>query len=160
MALAWLLALSQNVCGYSPKNYGKAPEFNLEDLKGHKSILTNKKSNKVLIIDFWRLSCAYCIKGIPDYIELSNKYDKSDLAFVTVNIKDEPSKVKKFLSKRQEKWPVLFDRDGKVSKLYGVRALPTVILIDKNKNVRGFYVGYNKDKSQIIKDIEILLKEQ
>ena len=39
-------------------------------------------------------------------------------------------------------FPVLFDKENKVSKMYDVNAMPSTVFIDRKGNVRSLHRGY------------------
>lgn len=55
-------------------------EINLEDLKG-----------KVVLLDFWSLSCAACFKELPELNEVVSKYSHDEFVLISLmdNTKDE-----------------------------------------------------------------------
>jgi len=57
-------------------------------------------------------------------------------------------------------FPVVFDKENKVSKLYDVNAMPSSVFIDRNGNVRYLHRGYKDgDESEYLNQIRALLKE-
>ncbi|MEN8118836.1 MAG: TlpA disulfide reductase family protein [Bacteroidota bacterium] len=72
---------------YNHLRVGKpAPDFKLPDDRGNIHTLADFKG-KVLVIDVWATWCAWCIKKMPKYLEVYNKYKtQSDIAFVSISI--------------------------------------------------------------------------
>ena len=66
-----------------------------------------------------------------------------------MNVEENPGDAKAFLKDRPVSFPILFDPDNGVSKLYDVIAMPSTVLIDRQGNVRylhhGFKPGYEND---------------
>ncbi len=57
-------------------------------------------------------------------------------------------------------FPILFDRENKVSQMYSVNAMPSSIFIDRKGNVRYLHRGYKAgDESEYLNQIRALLKE-
>ncbi len=50
---------------------------------------------KVVVVDFWATWCGPCIKGLPHFVELHNKYAKDGLAAVSVSVDQPPRDAKK-----------------------------------------------------------------
>lgn len=73
---------------------GEAPSH--EDLQG-----------KVVVVNGWFLTCPYCHKGMPDLVELHEKYQRDDVVFVglTFETEDNLSNVKRYLEKYNSTWP-------------------------------------------------------
>ena len=65
-----------------------------------------------------------------------------------------------WLAKTPVTFPVLFDKENKVSKLYDVNAMPSTVFIDRKGNVRYLHHGYKPgDESEYLNQIRALLKE-
>lgn len=60
-----------------------APSFYLSDIHGKYQRLSDYYG-KVIMLNFWNLSCSPCIKNIPEYNRLVEKFDKEE--FVLINI--------------------------------------------------------------------------
>ena len=57
-------------------------------------------------------------------------------------------------------FPILFDADSKVSKLYGVAGMPTTVFIDRRGNVRMIHESYNPgDENAYLNEIRSLVRE-
>ena len=57
-------------------------------------------------------------------------------------------------------FPVAFDVDSKVSKLYKVKGMPTTVFIDRKGNVREVHISYKAgDENMYLSQIRSLLKE-
>jgi peroxiredoxin len=71
-----------------------------------------------------------------------------------VNLDAKSSKAIGYLKDTPVEFPVLYDPKGDVSSQYGVQAMPSTVIIDKDGKVRflhqGYKSGYEDDyKSQI-----------
>ena len=49
--------------------------------------------------------------------------------------------IKAFMNKNGYTYPVLMDKGGKLFEAYGIRAIPTTYLIDRNGNILGRVQG-------------------
>ena len=57
-------------------------------------------------------------------------------------------------------FPVLFDRESKVSELYDVKAMPSTVFIDRKGNVRYLHAATRAgDEGEYLNQIRALLKE-
>jgi hypothetical protein len=54
---------------------------------------------------------------------------------VSVNLLEEPERVRRAVNMQGILYPVALDLDGEVGRAYGVEAIPNVFLIDKSGNV-------------------------
>ena len=110
-------------------------DFTLPDANGEMhSMKKLLEGHDYLMIDFWASWCKPCRRGLPFMKEYARKYAKSNLAMLNVSI---DKKQADWLKANQEEalpWTSLWDNQ-EVAKQFGVRAIPSVWLIDKNGRV-------------------------
>ncbi|MFH1847003.1 MAG: TlpA disulfide reductase family protein [Candidatus Omnitrophota bacterium] len=119
----------------------KAPEFTLENMQGAEVRLSELlKDDKKVVLVFFTTWCVYCVREIP---EVNNFYQQNmDKAHVYgINIQESKKKVEAFAESKGIKYPIIFDTDGRVASLYGIRGIPAVIGIDKDGSL--VYRGHN-----------------
>lgn len=119
-----------------------APDFVLSTFKG-KSLSLSGFEDKVIILDFWATSCPPCLKEIPDFIKLYDKYRDKGLVIIGISLdKGNAEKVKKFCQNNGVNYPVAMG-NYEITKIYGgIRYIPTTFIIDKNKNIVKKFIGY------------------
>ena len=123
-----------------------AIDFTLTDQYGQIHRLSDYRG-KVVFLNFWATWCPPCREEMPYIQNLYEKYaggedvvilgvagpgavDDKDLAGVTA-----------FLEEKGYTYPVAMDETGEVFGQYGVNALPTTFMIDRNGNVLGYVPG-------------------
>ena len=129
----------------SVKKGVKAPIVILTTLRGENIDLTQYKG-KVILMNFWATWCGPCRKELLELESLQKEFSEDEFLILAVNKKEPIEKVKAFLAERRLGLTVLLDPQGSLSSSYGVRALPTNILIDSGGIVRATAAGYNKSK--------------
>lgn len=142
------------------------PVFELTDLNG-KSIKNENFIGKVIMLDFWSVTCGYCIKQLPSLEPIANHFkDNKNVVFFIVNIGtkyDTKENIENLMNKRNIKIPVLIDRNSEFSTKMNCLSVPQMFLIDRNTNIRFHYYGYQNDEiffqGQIINQINTLLNE-
>jgi len=117
-----------------------APAITVPTL-GSKSFRLEAHRGQVVLLDFWATWCGACRKGLPAIQALHRRYLNDDRVHIaTVNSDQGPGRVpglKAFLQRRQFDFPVLLEGpESNISKRYGVRAIPTTIIIDARGTVR------------------------
>lgn len=112
----------------------KALDFALEDLNGNKVKLSYYKGQGVLLV-FSTTWCSYCRKEIPQLKELYAKYKEKGLEIINIDIQESKDKVSAFTIKHKLPYKVLLDTDGKVASMFGVRGVPTKVLISKDGTI-------------------------
>lgn len=121
----------------------QAPDFTLRSDQGDNKKLSEYRG-KVVLINFWASWCGPCQQELPKLAELRQLHEEYDFELLAVNIDEEPEKALKLASKLGINFPVLFDEEKRVSKLYDIDAMPMTILIDRNGDVRYLHRGYKE----------------
>ncbi len=94
---------------------------------------------KVVVLHFWASYCDPCRRSLPRYQALQESYGDR-VAVIGVGI-DEPgdgveTAVNDFASEADVRFPLLWDRSGKVKAAYRPRHLPSTYVIDQQGVVR------------------------
>lgn len=138
---------------------GKAPDFTLNSRSGKNLRLSDYRGN-VVLLNFWASWCGPCRQEMPLLEGMYKKYKKLGFTILGVNVEQDSSKAKSYLSDISVSFPILYDNANTASKLYNVSAMPTTIIIDRNGNMRylhkGYKPGYEKDYK---KQIKALIRE-
>ncbi len=121
----------------------QAPDFTLKSDQGDNKKLSEYRG-KVVLINFWATWCGPCQQELPKLAELKQLHDDYDFELLGVNIDEEPDKAIKLARKLGVNFPVLFDQQKQVSKLYDIDAMPMTILVDRNGDVRYLHRGYKE----------------
>ena len=131
------------------KDPKKVETFSAKDINDHKKIISSSEK-KILLLNFWATWCAPCIKEIPELLELKKKF-KNDVEIYFVSVDSNVKKtVPKFLKKNKlENLKVLNDEKLKISSKFGVKVMPTTVIINKEfeevAQVKG-YVDWSSSK--------------
>jgi len=94
-----------------------------------------------ILLDFWASWCGPCAMQAPILERLSQRYAKDGLVVVGINVDDAPEVARHYAEKRQLSYPIVVDANDESQKLYGVRSLPSVVLVDRKGKVRQFWAG-------------------
>jgi thiol-disulfide isomerase/thioredoxin len=94
-----------------------------------------------VLLDFWASWCGPCAMQAPILERLSQRYGKDGLVVVGVNVDDAPEVARHYAEKRELSYPIVVDVRDEAQKLYGVRSLPSVVLVDRKGKVRQFWAG-------------------
>lgn len=96
---------------------------------------------KVVFLNFWATWCPPCREEMPSMQVLYDELSDEGLEILAVNILEPVDLVSAFIEENEFSYPVLLDRDGRVSLRYSVRAYPTSYIIDRAGNVIGVRQG-------------------
>ena len=121
----------------TPAPLGDALSFgDLKTIDG-RSVSLQSLRGKVVILDFWATWCGPCRMAIPILIDLQTKYRAS--GFQVVGISDETKEqVAPFAKRQGMNYAVVADPEGSRigGRAYGVRSLPTLVVIDRKGKIR------------------------
>ena len=106
-------------------------DFSLSLLEGETKSLSSYKG-KVVFLNFWATWCGPCRIEMPSLEALYNKFSDKGLEILAVNCREDQTTVSSFLKNEGFTFPVLLDLNGRVSLNYGIQAIPTTFLIDRD----------------------------
>lgn len=136
-----------------------APDFTLKSKTGENLRLDEQKGN-VVLINFWASWCGPCREELPHFEALQQEYEDLGFTVLAVNVDEDPSKANVLLDDIPVSFPVLFDDNDKVSKLYDVRAMPTTVIVDRDGNMRMTHYGYKSgDEAKYKTVVKALIRE-
>lgn len=118
------------------------PSFELRDLQGRR-VSSSRFKGKVLMVDFWASWCAPCVKEMPHFQALYEKYQKKGLEIIGITLDVEPADVRKVMDETGARYTILFaDEEGRIQEAFGVEGIPTTFLIDRKGRIREKIVGF------------------
>ena len=120
---------------------GAAPDFTLKSQKNGNLKLSELRG-KVVLINFWASWCGPCRQEMPVLDELYRHYRSLDFTILGVNVEQNSDDAKSLLKDVPVTFPILFDTENKISKLYDVKGMPSTILVDRDGNIRYVHMGY------------------
>ena len=136
-----------------------APDFVLKSATGENLRLSEYRGD-VVMINFWATWCGPCRQEMPLLDELYGRYQRVGFNLLGVNIDDDSRRAMAMVDELGISFPVLFDEEKKVSKLYEVEAMPLTILLDREGTVRHIHHGYKPGYEQnYLNEIRSLLRE-
>ncbi|MFQ5709620.1 MAG: TlpA family protein disulfide reductase [bacterium] len=162
ITLTLSLALSSLTTGFARETASAAANFDAVTSSGHKIKLSDFKG-KVVVLDFWASWCKPCQKELPFLVDLCNQRKGKDFVVIAVNLDEQASNMKKFLSKLHVKvpFPIIVDRQGLIPPLYQVKAMPTTLLIDKQGVIRYRHRGFKEShKATLAAELNKLLQQK
>jgi len=109
---------------------------------------------KVILLDFWATWCGPCRAMSPQLSKWQTALGAQGLSVMGVT-SDPVQVATKTAQALDMRYAVASDGDEATATVYGVRALPTLFVIDKKGVIREVFVGYDPGRH---KDVEALLK--
>jgi thiol-disulfide isomerase/thioredoxin len=118
-----------------------APEFTLRGLAGSNLSLREQRG-RVVMINFWATWCGPCRQEMPLLDQMYRRYRDMGFVLMGINVEDDARKAGDMARALGVRYPVLFDTKKAASKAYGVSAMPTTVLLDRDGRVRYLHKGY------------------
>jgi thiol-disulfide isomerase/thioredoxin len=144
LCVSWILLLPH--CAKAPSPTA-APDFTLRTLDGQE-ITLSKLKGKVVLLDFWATWCAPCRESIPHLIHLQKTYQEKGFVVIGMNVdKGNVETVQRYVASMDIPYPITITPE-EVSRNFGVTALPTTILIDKEGKIRQKFLGFTSEISR------------
>src|SRR5579863_4156173 len=137
----------------------QAPAFTLQSVAGKQVSLAQFKGD-VVMINFWASWCGPCRQEMPLLDSIYKQYSKLGFTLIGVNVEPDSKAAVDWLKQTPVSYPILFDKDSKVSKLYDVGGMPSTVIIDRAGKVRMLHRGYKPgDENEYMDSIRTLVRE-
>jgi thiol-disulfide isomerase/thioredoxin len=118
-------------------------------------------SGSVVYVDFWASWCVPCRESFPWMKTLRERYGKSGLQIVTVNVDKDPAAARAFLEKMGILLPVVYDQKGALARQYRLEVMPTSFIYGRDGTLRSRDEGFHpKDTARREALIATLLEEK
>jgi len=136
-----------------------APAFQLASADGPPVELASLRG-KVVLINFWASWCGPCRKEMPILEQLNRQYRSKGLALIGINVEPDSQAALQWLRATPVSFPILFDTDSRVSKLYQVAGMPNTVIVDRRGTVRYIHRGYQAGaENDYLDQIRQLIRE-
>jgi cytochrome c biogenesis protein CcmG, thiol:disulfide interchange protein DsbE len=130
-----------------------APAFELPGSSG--SVSSASLKGKVVYVDFWASWCGPCKQSFPWLNEMQSKYGAKGFQVVGINVDAKTTEAKTFLTEVPAKFTVAFDDKGVTPKQFGIKGMPSSVLLDANGKVISQHTGFREaDKAQLEQAIQ------
>jgi len=144
------------LAGYSS---GPAPQFTLS-ARGGPNVSLAQYHGQVVMINFWASWCGPCRQEMPLLESIYKKYNKLGFTLLGVNVEPDSKAADDWLQATPVSFPILYDKDSKVSKLYEVAGMPSTVIIDRRGKLRMLHRGYKPgDENEYLDSIRSLIRE-
>ena len=156
---AIVAALALSLPALAAPSGSPAPTFTLASNSGAQVSLSQYKG-QVVMINFWASWCGPCRQEMPLLESIYKKYKQMGFTLLGVNVEPDTQAANEWLKQTPVSFPILYDKDSKVSKLYDVAGMPSTVLIDRRGNLRMLHRGYKSgDENEYLDTIRALVRE-
>jgi cytochrome c biogenesis protein CcmG, thiol:disulfide interchange protein DsbE len=123
--------------GWSLEVGAAIPEFALKSLAGD-TVTRESLAGKPALLVFWNTWCPICREELPLINRLAGKYATKGVTVLAINtgLNDSESKTRAYWKKSGYQFPTGFDGSFAIGEAFGVRGVPTVLLVDAKGVVR------------------------
>ena len=126
-----------------------APEVVLVDAAG-KSVPLSSLRGRTVYLDFWASWCGPCRQSFPWMNALHQKYGAAGLTVVALNVDQKRDAADRFLRDLPAQFRIAYDAQGAAPRAFGIKAMPTSILIDPAGMVTLIHDGFrDEDKAEL-----------
>lgn len=115
---------------------------------------------RVVLVDFWTFGCYNCRNTLPTLKKLDASYRDKGLTIVGVHSPESDyekrlDNVRSEVRKLGIKYPVVTDTEYNTWRAFGVRAWPTIVILDKQGRIRFTHIGEGmyEQQEQIIQKL-------
>ncbi len=130
------------------------PHFTLDDESGKKKDIESIiLGYSYTLIDFWAYWCVPCRDEIPNLKELYAQYSNRGFNIVSISIDPNKKEWLKALEREKMPWPNFIQNENISKHLFGVDAIPSYLLVDKNRKIISLdisVIGKQKNEKIII----------
>lgn len=115
---------------------------------------------KVVLLDFWASWCGPCKTSFPVLDTLYRDLHPRGLEVLAVNVDERPGDAEEFLRARPHQMLVTFDPKGRAPEAFGVDAMPSSYLIDRQGRIRFTHIGFPPGAAAAYRrEVDLLLAE-
>ena len=152
-ATALMLAATLSMTGMAGE---PAPDFTLKSNQGENLRLEDYRG-QVVMLNFWASWCGPCRTEMPLMDDIYEEYKDLGFTVLAVNVDEDSTDAKRFLDAVPVSYPILYDNTSTVTAAYGVDAMPTTVMIDRDGNARfvhrGYKPGYEEEYEQQVRQL-------
>ena len=128
------------------------PDFKLQDPDGKKRKISQYTKGHYTVIDFWASWCPDCRKDIPNIQRMYEKFAPMGVQFLGISFDNEADKWKDAIEQYNIRYPQLSQlkrmRESEVAQAYGVKWIPSMMILDKEgKVVLSTVLSYKLEKT-------------
>ncbi|WP_078553201.1 thiol-disulfide oxidoreductase ResA [Bacillus alkalicellulosilyticus] len=137
---------------------GEEPvNFIVTTLDGEQIELRDLRGQGVFL-NFWGTYCPPCEKEMPYMESLYEVYKDQGVEIIALNVNEPELTVQRFVDRLDLTFPIALDKGDKIVRAYGIRPLPTTVLINPDGLVEKVHLG-GMTEDQIREFMELIKPE-
>jgi thiol-disulfide isomerase/thioredoxin len=143
-----------------------APRFDLPAIRAGAGVYVPNTTvdladyqGKTVYLDFWASWCGPCKQSFPWMNDMQARYGSKGLQVLAINLDQRATDARDFLIANPARFDVAFDAKGATPTLYGIKGMPTSVLIGPTGRVLWTHTGFRPDeKAELEQLIQKALK--
>ena len=96
---------------------------------------------------------------MPSLQTLHDGFKDRGVELLSVNLGEEHAQVQNFIKSKDYTFRVVLDEDRSIGGKFGIRSIPTMVVVDKGGLVQWIHVGYEKELKELRSLLDRLTKE-
>jgi len=149
IALLGTMCFTFALCAQNPPTI----TFSLNGLDG-KQVSLSDYAGKVVVIDFWATWCQACKEAFPKLNDLLHDFGPKGVEVLGINIEHmKPERVASFVANAEIDYTILLDPKAETIKTFGIKGVPSLVVISPDGKVRQIFRGINKETEKDVKDL-------
>ena len=133
-----------------------APDFTLKTPDDKTIQFSKFAKDKTVVLDFWASWCPDCRKDAPEVVRMYETYRQYGIEFIGISMDTEVAAWKKAITQFGITYPQVSElkkfKDTDISKAYGVKWIPSMVIVGPDGLVKLSTVMINK-VDQYLKDL-------
>jgi cytochrome c biogenesis protein CcmG/thiol:disulfide interchange protein DsbE len=118
-----------------------APDFALRTLDGGETVRLSDLRGQVVVVNFWKSTCAACFVEHPSLMAAWNRYRDQGVVVIGVDFEDTLAGARGFAESQGGDWPLVVDGDGRTVLAYGVTGPPETFFIGRDGRIAYKQIG-------------------
>jgi len=107
---------------------------------------------KVVYVDFWASWCVPCRQSFPWMMTIYDDLRSKGFEIIAVNVDKDHQAAGKFLDEFGSDFPIIYDSTGGLAEQYGLEAMPTSFIYDKEGQLVSQHIGFHQEETGSIRD--------
>lgn len=149
-----LIIFATKVCATGPVR--EAPNCTLTLLTDTRPLNLQQYKGKVIYVDFWASWCGPCVKSFPFMNQLDSELKQQGLEVIGINLDEDIEEAKQFLQQTPASFTTAKDPAQQCAKDFGVKAMPSSYLVDRNGTIRHAHLGFRPGEAE---DFRVLVEQ-